>query len=96
MTTDDICAVVVTFHPSKDVFDNFIQLRRQFKNVIVVDNGSPKPLLDDLRKHPERFINGALRRLRFYYPKTYASLTGDDLKKREAFETEEKEDRVRR
>jgi len=47
-------------------------------------------LLEDVRSHPDRFVNGALRRLRFYYPKTYASLSGDDLKKREAFEAEEK------
>jgi len=34
----------------------------------------------------------ALRRLRFYYPETYAGLTGDDLAKRKAFELEEATD----
>ena len=52
--------------------------------------GLEAALLDDVRSHPERFVDGALRRLRFYYPRTYASLTGADLKKREAFEAEEK------
>jgi hypothetical protein len=33
---------------------------------------------------------GALRRLRFYFPETYASLTGDDRARREAFEREER------
>ena len=33
-----------------------------------------------------RLYAGALRRLRFYYPKTYASLSGRDLVKRKAFE----------
>jgi hypothetical protein len=32
---------------------------------------------------------GALRRLRFYYPDVYASLSGDDLAKRQAFEQRE-------
>jgi len=56
-------------------------------------------LLSDLRHKSElsgwQEYRGALARLRFYYSNTYASLTGDDLKKREAFETEEKKDRVR-
>jgi hypothetical protein len=57
--------------------------------------GLEAALLEDLRKHPERFVDGALRRLRFYYPKTYASLAGDDLKKRDAFEANEKTQRSR-
>ncbi|MDR3528675.1 MAG: hypothetical protein P4L57_15500 [Rhizomicrobium sp.] len=32
---------------------------------------------------------GALRRLRFYYPDAYTSLSGDDLAKRQAFEQQE-------
>ena len=32
----------------------------------------------------------ALVRLRFYYPKTYAALSGEDLEKRNAFEADEK------
>jgi hypothetical protein len=36
-----------------------------------------------------RVYAGALRRLRFYYPDVYASLSGDDLAKRQAFEQEE-------
>jgi hypothetical protein len=37
-----------------------------------------------------------LVRLRLYYPQTYASLTGDDLKKRDAFEAEEKKENAAR
>jgi hypothetical protein len=37
---------------------------------------------------------GALRRLRFYYPQTYAALSGDDLAKRQAFEKDEAEMRA--
>jgi hypothetical protein len=37
---------------------------------------------------------GALRRLRFYYPDTYTSLSGDDLVKRKAFEHEEAEQKA--
>jgi len=34
---------------------------------------------------------GALRRLRYYFPNTYASLTGADLEIRAAFEKAEQE-----
>jgi len=50
-------------------------------------------LLSDLRTESElddwHGYGDALKRLRFYYPKTYAGLTGDDLVKRKAFEAEE-------
>jgi hypothetical protein len=57
-------------------------------------------LLEDIRatNHPkrisptqytERFVNPALARLRFYFPDTYNALEGDDLKKKQAFETQE-------
>lgn len=52
--------------------------------------GLEASLLEDLRVHPQRFANGALERLRFYYPKTYAALSGKDLEKRNAFEADEK------
>jgi hypothetical protein len=38
----------------------------------------------------------ALVRLRFYYPNAYASLDGDDAKKRDAFEAVEKKARAAR
>jgi len=53
-------------------------------------------LLDDVRSHPESFADGAFRRLRFYYPSTYADLRGTDKTKRDAFEAEEKRERVAR
>jgi hypothetical protein len=37
---------------------------------------------------------GALRRLRFYYPQTYAALAGDDGAKRAAFERDEAKERA--
>lgn len=52
--------------------------------------GLEAALLEDLRVHPKRFLDGALRRLRFYYPKTYAALSGPDLEKRQAFEAKER------
>jgi hypothetical protein len=36
--------------------------------------------------YTRRFVNPALERLRLYCPETYASLDGDYLKKRRAFE----------
>ncbi|MBV8978269.1 MAG: hypothetical protein JOZ13_12930 [Alphaproteobacteria bacterium] len=51
-------------------------------------------LLSDL--HQEQGLDAwhgyrdALVRLRFYYPATYAALRGEDLKKRAAFEADEK------
>ena len=48
-------------------------------------------LLSDLRTAPiDGMADSALRRLRLYYPQTYAALTGDDAKKRDAFEAREK------
>ena len=35
-----------------------------------------------------RFVNPALERLRFYFPDTYKALQGDDLKKRNKFESQ--------
>lgn len=57
-------------------------------------------LLSDLRESDDdisswRSYRDALVRLRFYYPKTYAALSGKDLVKRNAFETEEKEQKAR-
>ena len=51
-------------------------------------------LLSDLRSENElddwHGYRDALIRLRFYYPKTYATLSGKDLEKRKVFETDEK------
>jgi hypothetical protein len=57
-------------------------------------------LLEDIRaanqpkritpaEYTPRFVNPALERLRLYYPDTYKSLTGDDLKKKIEFEKQE-------
>lgn len=53
-------------------------------------------LLADIRADNQIFNFGpALARLRFYYPDTYMALHGDDLKKREAFESDEKAAAIR-
>jgi rhamnosyltransferase len=54
VTVDDVCAVVVTFHPRKDVFDNLAKACRQFTKVIVVDNGSDEPMFGDLQLASEK------------------------------------------
>jgi len=55
-------------------------------------------LLSDLRSEAElddwHGYRAALVRLRFYYPKTYAALAGDDLRKRRSFEAEEQKERA--
>jgi hypothetical protein len=59
--------------------------------------GLKASLLEDIhaRNHPKwisraaytrRFVNPALKRLRFYFPDAYSALQGDDLKKRKEFE----------
>jgi len=40
-------------------------------------------------EYTRRFVNPALARLRFYFPDTYHSLEGTDLKKRKEFEKQE-------
>lgn len=41
-----------------------------------------------------RFVNPALARLRFYFPETYRTLQGEDLKKRKMFEEQETKERL--
>lgn len=56
-------------------------------------------LLSDLRSENELYAwhgyRDALIRLRFYYPKTYAALSGKDLEKRNRFEADEKAQKER-
>ena len=40
MQANDICAVVVTFHPDSAIRDRLNQLRQQVGAVVIVDNGS--------------------------------------------------------
>ncbi len=51
-------------------------------------------LTPDPNRGPLR-TDGALRRLRFYFPKAYAGLRGDGLAKRIRFEADEKAERAR-
>jgi rhamnosyltransferase len=46
---DDVCAVVVTYHPDDDVLENLAAVRPQVQGLIVVDNGSPRRAVDKLR-----------------------------------------------
>lgn len=40
MAMNDLCAIVVTFHPGSEVMENLTTLRPQVAGLIVVDNGS--------------------------------------------------------
>lgn len=52
-------------------------------------------LLNDIRRGKDDiFVEPALIRLRFYYPKAYAALAGIDAKKRKKFEADEKDGSV--
>jgi len=55
-------------------------------------------LLSDLRSESEldewHGYRATLVRLRFYYPKTYAALAGENLRKRRSFEAEEQKERA--
>jgi hypothetical protein len=59
--------------------------------------GHEASLLADVKASPNMsFFRGGLARLRFYYPNAYAKLYGEDAKKRDAFEIEEKMARAAR
>src|SRR5580698_7152472 len=47
-----ICAVVVTFRPEANVWDNLAKLRCQAETLVVVDNGSPPESLAPFRALP--------------------------------------------
>jgi hypothetical protein len=66
--------------------------RQDWSGLTVADHRAS--LLADLRaaEEDEFAASGALARLRFYYPDAYAALSGDDAKKRDAFEAEEKKE----
>ncbi len=46
---NDVCAVVVTFHPDGDVLENLATVRPQVSSLVVVDNGSNPAELAPLR-----------------------------------------------
>lgn len=50
MTENNVCAIVVTFHPDTEVLDNLSKLRRQVQALVVVDNGSPEASICLLRE----------------------------------------------
>jgi rhamnosyltransferase len=50
MSTNRICAVVVTFHPDEDVLENLYKLRDQVDGLVVVDNGSSPQSIALLRR----------------------------------------------
>jgi rhamnosyltransferase len=49
MVNEQICAVVVTYHPDDQVAENLAALRQQVQAVMVVDNGSSGAELERLR-----------------------------------------------
>jgi rhamnosyltransferase len=54
MISDNVCAVVVTFHPDHDVLENLSKLRQEIPNVVVVDNGSTVESINPLRDTTSR------------------------------------------
>jgi rhamnosyltransferase len=49
MIENNVCAIVVTFHPDVDVFENLSKLRAQVQALVVVDNGSAEKSIGLLR-----------------------------------------------
>jgi rhamnosyltransferase len=49
MIMNNVCAVVVTFHPDPDVLENLFKLRQQVQGLVVVDNGSSTASVNLLR-----------------------------------------------
>lgn len=49
MVENNVCAVVVTFHPDADALENLSKLREQVQWLVVIDNGSPKEATTPLR-----------------------------------------------
>jgi len=53
MTKDDVCAVIVSFHPDELLLENLSALLPQVAGCVVVDNGSGKSeVLDRVREQP--------------------------------------------
>jgi rhamnosyltransferase len=50
MLNNDVCGVVVTFHPKSDVVENLKALRQQVHCIVVVDNGSSADGIEPLRR----------------------------------------------
>jgi rhamnosyltransferase len=50
MVKNGVCAVVVTFRPQAEVFENLTRLRPEVEAVVVVDNGSTEDELSLLRQ----------------------------------------------
>jgi rhamnosyltransferase len=51
---DDVCAVVVTFHPDEAVLERLATMRSQSGMLLIVDNGSDEQTLASLRGWSER------------------------------------------
>jgi rhamnosyltransferase len=45
----NICAIIVTFHPTLEHLDNLMKVRQQVSRLVVVDNGSPSTTLAAFR-----------------------------------------------
>jgi hypothetical protein len=59
--------------------------------------GHEASLLADIKASPNMsYFRGGLAQLRFYYPNAYATLSGEEAEKRDAFEIEEKMARAAR
>lgn len=49
MSQNNVCAVIVTFRPRREDFDNLAAVRPQVQDLVVVDNGSSAEALAQLR-----------------------------------------------
>jgi len=54
MISDNVCAVVVTFHPDSDVLENLSNVHQQVHRVVVVDNGSSSESITPIRAASSR------------------------------------------
>jgi rhamnosyltransferase len=52
--TDSVCAVVITYHPQPEDFDNLVFIREQVQYAVIVDNASDEHLLLNLREKCQR------------------------------------------
>ena len=49
MISDTVCAIIVTFHPDREILEHLSKLRQQMQHIVVVDNGSSPAEMDLLR-----------------------------------------------
>jgi rhamnosyltransferase len=56
MPANSVCAIVITYHPDHEVFQNLKKIREQVQSLVVVDNGSSEQELANLRRAGSNLI----------------------------------------